>query len=362
MPTTVTVDLSTRSYDILIAAGLLARVGALCRERGLGRTCLLVTDSNVDALHGEVCRGSLREAGIAVSTVAVPAGEESKSVGELGRIYDAGIAGGLDRSSFLVALGGGVVGDLAGYAAATYLRGIDFVQVPTSLVAAVDSAVGGKTGINLPQGKNLVGSFHQPRLVVIDPTALLTLPRREFVSGIAEVIKYGVIRDADFFRELESRLGELLAAETAMLELVIERSCAIKAEVVSMDERESGLRAILNFGHTLGHALEKVSGYGRYLHGEAISIGMVYAGRLSERWQGFPPGDQQRLVSLLSRAGLPVEFPPEPWEGLREAMAVDKKSLGRRPKLVLARRLGEVMTGCEVPEDTLKEVWYGRGK
>lgn len=358
----LTVELGARSYPIRIGRGGLESLGAFCRERGLRGACLVVADENVDRLHGARCLEALRCAGYAAEKAVVPAGEPSKSGDCLFQLYRAAIQAGLDRRSFVVALGGGVVGDLAGFMAATFLRGLPYVQVPTTVVAMVDSAVGGKTGINLPEGKNLVGSFHQPVGVAVDLDLLATLPQREYVSGLAEVIKYGVIRDRAFFDRLEGGVKPLLAREPELLAEAVARSCAIKAEVVGEDETEGGVRAILNFGHTLGHAIEKVSGYGRYLHGEAIGIGMRYAADLSVRERGLPEDEARRIGDLVSAVGLPVKAPELDWEALCAAMAVDKKSVGRMPRFVLAERIGHVAFGCEVGADRLKEVWRGLGE
>jgi 3-dehydroquinate synthase len=244
--------------------------------------------------------------------------------------------------------------------AATYLRGVDFIQVPTTLLAMVDSAVGGKTGINLPQGKNLVGSFYQPRHVICDTELLNSLSPREFAAGLAEVIKYGVIYDAPLFARLEQQVTTL-ARDEAALAAIVARSCAIKAEVVGQDERESGLRAILNFGHTLGHALEKVAGYGTFLHGEAVGVGMAFAARVSARVQGLPGDQVERVVALIRQAGLPVQAPGYAWSALRQAMEVDKKSSGGQPRFVLADRIGHVAWGCVVPEAVLEEAWHAGG-
>lgn len=358
----VEVDLGARSYPIRIGRGWLSDLGRFLRERDLTGACLLVSDTNVDRHYGEACAEAIRSAGYSVGKAVVPAGEESKSGEMLFRLYRAAIDAGLDRRSFVVALGGGVVGDLAGFLAATFLRGIPYVQVPTSVVAMVDSAVGGKTGINLESGKNLVGSFHQPAGVAVDLDLLDTLPEREYRSGLAEVIKYGVIRDAAFFARLEAETPALLAREPGLLADVVARSCAIKAEVVQADETEGGLRAILNFGHTLGHAVEKVSGYGRYLHGEAIGIGMHYAARVSVLEAGLPAEEADRIRALCVAVGLPVSALDLEWEALRSAMAVDKKAVGRMPRFVLADSIGAVRFGCEVAESRLKEVWHGLGK
>jgi 3-dehydroquinate synthase len=357
MPKTVNVSLGERSYVIEIGAGLLDRVGELARRVVRGTNCLVVTDATVGALYANRCAEALAGAGLTVGRCVVPAGEGSKDGQWLFHIFDKAIEQGLDRHSFMVALGGGVVGDLAGFAAASYLRGIPYLQVPTTLLAMVDSAVGGKTGINLPQGKNLVGAFHQPSLVVCDIDTLKTLPRREYVAGLAEVIKYGIIRDDGLFRVLEERARQVLEGDPALLEQIIARSCEIKAEVVSADEREGGLRAILNFGHTLGHALETVSGYGHYLHGEAISVGMAYAARLSTAIQGLPEKDCERVLRLLETYGLPIDAGDYPWQALRRVMGVDKKSTAGAPRFVLAERIGSVAPGCTVREDLLQQTW-----
>ena len=357
MSAEVSVNVGARSYPILIGHALLPSLGAACRNAGLDGACLLVSDSHVDLIYGDVATRSLKSGGFAVSRAVVPAGEESKSGERLFALYGRAIAAGLDRQGFVVALGGGVVGDLAGYLAASYLRGIRCVQVPTSLLAMVDSSVGGKTGINLPQGKNLVGAFHQPTLVVADTATLKTLPSREYVSGLAEVVKYGVIRDAGFFALLEEHKDFLRTAGCERLEAVIARCCELKAEVVSLDEREAGLRAILNFGHTLGHALETVMGYGHFLHGEAVAMGMAFAARVSVRQSGLPEQECARILALLEGLGLPVSAPECEWRAVRAAMAVDKKSRSRLPRFVLAERIGTVRHGCEVPEQVLEEVW-----
>jgi len=354
---TETVQLGDRSYDIEIGPGLLAGLGDLVRPAAGGTRVLLVSDETVAARYGAEAARALAGAGYAVTSANVPAGEASKSGAHLFHLFDRAVAGGLDRHAVVVALGGGVVGDLAGFLAATYLRGIRLVQVPTTLLAMVDSAVGGKTGINLPQGKNLVGSFHQPVLVVCDTDALKTLPRREFASGLAEVIKYGVIWDAALFARLEQKLDAIVAGDEAERAYIVARSCAIKAEVVGQDERESGLRAILNFGHTLGHAIEAVTGYGKYLHGEAISVGMVFAGRVSARVHGLPEEEAGRIEAIFAKAELPVRAPDLGWTQLRKAMEVDKKTESGLPKFVLTRQIGSADFGIPVDERILMDVW-----
>ena len=276
-------------------------------------------------------------------------------------LYDKALDAGLDRGSFVVALGGGMVGDLAGYVAATYLRGIGLVQVPTSLLAMVDSSVGGKTGVNLSRGKNLVGVFYQPHEVVVDLATLTSLPDDEYSSGLAEIVKYGVIWDRQLFRELEDEADRILGRDPELLERVVTRCCEIKAEVVGRDEKESGLRAILNYGHTLGHAIEQVCGYGAWLHGQAVSFGMVFAGELSHREKRFPGDEQHRVVALLERFGLPVK--PQNtglsghWDRIRGAMSADKKSRDAVPYFVLAESIGSVAIGCAVEEDVLESTF-----
>lgn len=360
MACSVQVQLGSRSYPIEIGEGLLGSLGARCRALLPGSACLVVSDSHVAPLYASACMESLRAAGFRPALAEIPAGEPSKDATHLFALYDHAARAGLDRKALVVALGGGVVGDLAGFMAATWLRGVRFVQVPTTLLAMVDSAVGGKTGINLPHGKNLVGAFHQPSLVLADLATLKTLPRREYLAGLAEVMKYGVIVDAPFFDRLERDREALGAARPGVVEPVVARCCEIKAEVVAQDERESGRRALLNFGHTMGHAIENVSGYGRYLHGEAVAMGMVFAARLSVRLTGLPAADAERLERLLAAWELPVRLPPDlSVAALRRAMALDKKTADRVPYFVLAEAIGRARPGCPVPEGLLEEVAHG---
>ena len=354
----VKVELGDRSYDILIGRDLLSDVGARCRKLGLGTRCAIITDSNVARHYGKETQQALEAAGFQTTVITIPAGEKSKSLKYVGACYDAMAAHRIERKSFVVALGGGVVGDLAGFVAASYLRGIPFVQIPTTLLAQVDSSVGGKTGINLPAGKNLVGAFYQPRLVLCDLATLDSLPEREFRAGLAEVIKYGIIYDAAFFRRLEKEMQSTLDREPEILGKIVARCCAIKADVVSQDETESGLRAILNFGHTIGHAIEATAGYGKYLHGEAISIGQVLAARLSQKVLGLPEQESERIRALLDRAGLPIEaqFTASQKKKLMAAMKLDKKVSGGEIKFVLARRIGDVEFGQRVHERDVLEV------
>src|SRR5215472_8992578 len=299
----VNVPLGARSYEIKIGPGLLKELGPHCASLNLGHRCAIISDRNVAPKFARAAQSSLKKAGFESVLITVPAGETAKSLKVVEKCYDALAKQRLERKSFIVALGGGVVGDLAGFVAASYLRGIPFVQVPTTLLAHVDSSVGGKVGVNLKSGKNLVGAFHQPRLVLCDLDTLRTLPSREFRAGLAEVIKYGIIYDAALFERLERDLPKLLERDPATLVEVIARSCEIKADVVGQDETESGLRSILNFGHTIGHAIENISGYGKYLHGEAISIGQVAAAKISSRVFGLSGRDVERIKTIFQKAG-----------------------------------------------------------
>ena len=342
----VRVNLGAASYPAHVGVNILEKLGKLALDAGLkpGR-CAIVTDSNVEKLYGAQVKDALEKSGFAPVVISVPPGESSKSLATLELLYDRMTAAGLDRASTLFALGGGVVGDLAGFAAATFLRGVPLVQIPTTVVAQVDSALGGKTGINHRHAKNLIGAFYQPRLIVADVATLATLPAREFREGLAEVLKYGAIMDAPMIADLERDLDAILARKLELLEAVVARSLAHKAAVVSADEREDGLRKTLNFGHTIGHAIEASSGYGNYFHGEAVAIGMVAASRLSSAYVGFPAADASRLTRLLERAGLPIAMPPD-WrsdEFLR-ALSLDKKRAAGAIEFILLDRLGHALT------------------
>jgi 3-dehydroquinate synthase len=354
----VEVSLGQRSYTIKVGIGLLPRLGVECATLKLGHRCAVITDSKVAQHYAAAALKSLTASGFEPVLVTVPAGEKSKRIGMVEYCYDQLSAHRLERQSFVLALGGGVVGDLAGFTAATYLRGIPFVQVPTTLLGQVDSSVGGKTGVNLKAGKNLVGAFYQPRLVLCDLETLKTLPDREFVSGLSEVIKYGIIFDPVLFSQLERNLPRLLERDPATLGAVVARCCEIKADVVGEDETETGVRAILNFGHTIGHAIENSSGYGKFLHGEAISIGQVAAARLSQEVLGLPSGDVARIEKLLAKAGLPVrcKLAAARRRKLFAAMRLDKKVSGGEITFVLAERIGRVKFGCKVPDKFIDRV------
>jgi 3-dehydroquinate synthase len=340
---TVMVDLGERSYPIAIGAGTLERLGARLAEMDLGRRIAVVTNPTVARYYREPLERSLSAAGFAVSVLEVPDGEEHKNLAWLTFLYDRLIDARLDRGCAVVALGGGVIGDLTGFAAATFQRGVPFVQVPTTLLAQVDSSVGGKTAVNHPGGKNLIGSFHQPQLVWIDVQTLRTLPRREVQAGMAEVIKHGAILGPALFELLEDRIEDVMRLDEALCIEVVRQNCAIKAAVVHDDEREGGRRAVLNFGHTLAHAIEMLTDYRGYLHGEAVAIGMAFAARLSAQRGVCAPSVPQRIEALLRRAGLPTEVPKE-LIGSHLALAIetDKKVAGGKVKFVMIEDIGRV--------------------
>ncbi len=353
--TRLRVELGARSYDIAVGSGLLGRAGAELGPLLRRPDVIVVTDANLAATaHLPVLEASLRGAGIAARRVVVPAGEATKSAAGLERLLDQLLELGAERQTTLIAFGGGVIGDLAGFAAAILLRGLDYVQIPTTLLAQVDSAVGGKTGINARQGKNLIGSFHQPRLVLADIDVLASLPVRELRAGYAEVVKYGLIDQPEFFAWLEAHGRALLAGDAAARQHAIALSCRAKAALVAADEREAGARALLNLGHTFGHALEALTGYGlALLHGEAVALGIVLAATLSVRLGLCPPADALRIrdhfaaVGLATtRAALPA--PVRSAAAMLAAMGHDKKALGGRPRFVLLRGIGQAFTGAEV--------------
>jgi 3-dehydroquinate synthase len=334
----VDIALGERSYPILIGPGLL-RDSAALGENIKARDLLIVTNETVAPLYLQTLTDSLQ--GKRVQSMVLPDGENHKTLAAMSRIIDTLVEARLNRDAAVVALGGGVVGDMAGFAAATYQRGIDYVQIPTTLLAQVDSSVGGKTGVNHPKAKNMIGAFHQPRCVIADTATLTTLPEREFKAGLAEVVKYGLIYDAGFFAWLETNADALAARADREVMHAIKRSCEIKAEVVGVDEREQGLRAILNLGHTFGHAIETATGYGTWLHGEAVAAGMVMAADLSERLGWLPAADRARALGLLTRLGLPVQAPHIGADRALQLMGMDKKVLEGKLRLVLLRQLGK---------------------
>jgi 3-dehydroquinate synthase len=341
----LSIDLGTRSYPIYIGAGLLADRALL--ERLLPqRNVLVVTNDTIARLHLPALLRGLGDR--SVTTHSIPDGEAFKTLDTLDTIFDALAAAKLHRDAAIVALGGGVVGDVAGFAAACYQRGIAYLQVPTTLLAQVDSAVGGKTGVNHPAGKNLIGAFHQPSGVLADIATLRTLPPRELRAGLAEVIKYGLLGDVAFLDWLERSLDQLLACEEAALELAVKRSCEIKARIVAADEREHGQRALLNLGHTFGHAIESATGYHEWLHGEAVAVGLLMAADLSSRLGWLTAGDVGRVKSLLERAGLPTSAARVGAARMLEFMTMDKKVQDGRLRLVLLSRLGEASLRSDV--------------
>ncbi len=349
---TLPLDLGGRSYPIYIGSGLLSQADLL-KKHIAGSRVAIVTNETVAPLYLAKVRDHL--SALRPLEVILPDGEQYKTLEVLNRIFDALLAARCDRRTTLIALGGGVIGDMAGFAAACYQRGVPFIQVPTTLLAQVDSSVGGKTGVNHPLGKNMIGAFYQPRAVIIDTDTLDTLPDRELASGLAEVIKYGLIRDPEFFAWLEANLDKLLARDAEALAFAIHRSCRNKAEVVAADERESGVRATLNLGHTFGHAIETGLGYGDWLHGEAIAAGMAMAADLSRRLGWLTAAETARIEKLIKRARLPVRAPGSlsPARFL-DLMAVDKKVLDGRLRLVLLRHLGEAVVTDECPRAELE--------
>jgi len=343
---TFRVELGPASHPVHVGNAILDRLGELSRAAGIKPgPVALVTDSNVARHYSTRAAGALENSGFIPKLVVVPAGETSKSSAVLQDLYDQMIGAEIDRGGSIFALGGGVVGDLGGFAAASYLRGIAVVQVPTTLVAQVDSSLGGKTGVNHPRAKNLIGAFHQPSAIIADVRTLITLPEREFREGLAEAIKYGAIMDAAMLTDLERDLDRILARDLGILEALVARSLRLKAAVVTADEREGGLRKILNFGHTLGHALEASAGYGTYLHGEAVAIGMAAAATLSEKFGGLSADEASRLVRLIRRTGLRTEMPPKfRTADFESALKLDKKRLAGGVEFVLLQRLGKATT------------------
>lgn len=348
----VDIALGDRSYPILIGPQLLTDA-ALLAAHIPSRDVLIVTNETVAPLYLQSLTAALGGQK-RVSSVILPDGEEHKTLDTFARIVDALVDSRMNRDAAVIALGGGVVGDMAGFAAACYQRGIDYVQVPTTLLAQVDSSVGGKTAVNHPRAKNMIGAFYQPRCVIADTSTLATLPEREYRAGIAEVVKYGLIRDPLFFAWLESNAGSLASRDDAAVTHAIRRSCEIKAEVVGIDEREQGLRAILNLGHTFGHAIETAMGYGEWLHGEAVAAGMVMASDMSVRLGWLPSIDRDRAVILLEKFGLPVKAPNIGASRGRELMGMDKKVLDRKLRLVLLRELGRADIVGDYPNEALE--------
>ena len=351
----VAVDLPENSYDILIGTSLEKEIASFFANGAFSSRVLILSDTNVGKIYAEPVADILRDAGKETAVHLVPAGESSKSLEEAEHIYTKAIETGLDRKSAIVALGGGVVGDLAGFIAATYMRGVPFVQIPTSLLAQVDSSVGGKVAVNHRLGKNLIGAFYQPKRVFIDLKCLSTLPRRELSTGLGEVVKYGVIYDEAFFTYLEEHVGAVLAMRLPAMEHIVLRSCEIKAEVVAQDEKETGLRAILNFGHTMGHAIEKETRYVRYNHGEAVAVGMMGAAYLSREMGLIGDAEVARLRVLLESVSLPTTAEGCTEDGMYAAIFHDKKTIDGKVKWILMEGIGRVKAVPDVPEDAVRK-------
>ncbi len=361
MPPEITVRRGERSYPIHFCVDCLGRIGSFARRLNPSGKCAVLTDENVGPLYGDTVCGSLAAEGFEPHRISIPAGEEQKNLQRFGRLCEELVEAGLDRKSLLVALGGGVVGDIGGFVAASYMRGIPYLQVPTTLLAQVDSSVGGKTAVNLPQGKNLVGAFYQPAGVFIDTSVLQTLPGRELRAGMVEVIKHGIIRDAAYFAWIEGHLEELMALEGDAVLHAVQRSCEVKAQVVAADEREGGLRAILNYGHTVAHALEALSSYGKFRHGEAVAVGMEVAAALARRHLGLGESDARRQRELLKRLGVPTRMEDVGAEEIMRKIGQDKKTLGGTPRFVLARRIGQVEVCADVPLQAVRDALLACG-
>ncbi len=354
---TLRVELGSRSYDIVIGSNILEGLAERVRKFGFTEKTALISNPTVYNLYGKDIIGSLRSAGFEPHLILIPDGEQYKELSWVYYILGRLLSIGLDRKSVIFALGGGVIGDITGFVASIYMRGIACVQIPTTLLSQVDSSVGGKTGVNHPLGKNMIGSFYQPRLVWIDVSTLKSLPEREFLAGMAEVIKYGVIWDRGFFQFLNDSYRDILNLNQEKLISMISRCCEIKAEVVSQDERESGLRAILNYGHTVGHAIETLTGYTRYLHGEAVSMGMLYEAEIARELGITTEDTVKEIEEILTSFGMPLK-PDERLnpESMISAMAIDKKAVSGRLRFVLPKRVGEVVITEQVTEEVLRRV------
>ena len=358
MPT-ISVDLPANSYNILISSGSLTQLGEEMKQLNLGKKVLLVSNPEIFNYYGQTCIKSLEDADFETCTHLIPAGETYKTLQSIARIYDTALEYHLERSSTLVALGGGVVGDMTGFAAATWLRGVNFVQVPTSLLAMVDASIGGKTGVNHPQGKNLIGAFYQPKLVLIDPQVLKTLPVREFRAGMAEVIKYGIIWDKDLFTKLEQAgdIEHFAGINQELLQTILVRSARAKAEVVSQDEKEAGLRAILNYGHTIGHAVESLTNYQQFVHGEAVAIGMVAAGKIAHSMGLWTEEEANRQDKLIAKTKLPTKIPTElDINAIIETLQSDKKVKAGKVRFILPTQIGKVIITDKVTDGIVKNV------
>lgn len=355
----IRVELAERSYNVFIGSSILEGIGEALSHIGLSPRLALISNPTVFSLYGEPVSASIKRAGFDLLTVIIPDGEEYKNLAQVQHIYDELLGHKLDRSSALIALGGGVIGDITGFAASTYMRGILCLQLPTTLLAQVDSAVGGKTGVNHELGKNMIGTFWQPGLVWIDVETLKTLPKRELLAGLAEVIKYGVIYDKGLFDFLEVNREEILNLGNKALSHIIKRSCEIKAEVVSKDERESGLRAILNYGHTIGHAIETATSYKQFLHGEAVSIGMLLEAKLSQALNLIKREEVLRIKAIIDAYGLPSALPPGiDVEHMLSSMQLDKKSVAGELTFILPQKTGSVIIQKGIDAELIRQALY----
>jgi 3-dehydroquinate synthase len=361
MQTVISVPLPQNQYNVVLAAGGLSQIGALLQDPGLvslplGKKILIVSNPQIWKQYGETVSNSLVTAGFDVTCCILPAGERYKTLRSVEKIFDSALAHRLERSSTMMALGGGVIGDMTGFAAASWLRGIAVVQIPTTLLSMVDASIGGKTGVNHPQGKNLIGAFHQPKLVLIDPETLNTLPVREFRAGMAEVIKYGIIWDADLFEQLEdsSRIDQRRYFSTELLLDMLRRSCQAKVDVVSQDEKESGLRAILNYGHTIGHAIESLTHYRMFNHGEGVGLGMIAIGNIATRLKLWSEDCRDRQFRLIRKVGLPTQLPASfETEAVLEMLTADKKVQAGRVRFIVPKGIGTVEITDEVPPNEI---------
>ena len=354
----ITVSLPQNSYEIAIAPDSLSQLGEKMKQLKLGKKVLVVSNPEIFGHYGDICLKSLQDAGFETYKHLIPAGEVHKHLQSIEQLYDTALNHHLERSSTLVALGGGVIGDMTGFAAATWLRGINFVQVPTSLLAMVDASVGGKTGVNHPQGKNLIGAFYQPKLVLIDPNVLETLPEREFRAGMSEVIKYGVIWDAELFSLLEQAndISSFANMDSNLLSTILESSCQAKADVVSKDEKETGLRAILNYGHTIGHAIESLTNYQEFVHGEAVALGMIAAGEIAIQMGLWKDAAGNRQNKLIVKAGLPTKVASQiKVKDVLETIKNDKKVKSGKVRFILPTKIGHVKITDKVSADVVKE-------
>ncbi len=361
MQTVIPVSIPQNAYNVLLTAGGLRQIGDIFKDAallspGLGKKILIVSNPKIWKQYGDATFSALQAAEFDVAHCILPAGERYKTLRSIEKIFDSALAHRMERSSTMVALGGGVIGDMTGFAAASWLRGIAVVQIPTTLLAMVDASIGGKTGVNHPKGKNLIGAFHQPRLVLIDPETLNTLPTREFRAGMAEVIKYGVIWDADLFEQLEdlSRIDQHRSFSMELLMEILRRSCQAKVDVVSQDEKEAGLRAILNYGHTIGHAIESLTQYRTFNHGEGVGLGMMAVGHIAARLGLWSQDCCDRQYRLIRKVGLPVQLPANfETEAVLEMLTADKKVKAGRVRFIMPHNIGTVEMTDEVPNDAI---------